>query len=207
MARSGRQRACGGVDRAAHLVQPVGVHAHVLEVGDDGGDDAVELRLADDEPATRAAAHLGDAVVLEDPHGLAEGGPAHGVAVEEVGLGPDSGADGPALGRDLVADAIRGPLRQLGCLPVGALHAHGPPGTRIPPRPAYGHLLEPARGVEVLGHEALGDERLAVDDRLDQLDVGLAGLAQLGRGKVGADQPPTDDSDEAAQEQRQGAVP
>ena len=41
----------------------------------------------------------------------------------------------------------------------------------------------------------------------DQLDVGLAGLAQLGRGKVGADQPPTDDSDEAAQEQRQGAVP
>ena len=53
-------------------------------------------RLGDDQAAAGAAAGPGDLLVLHQAHRLAEHGPAHLVALEEIGLGPEHLAHRPA---------------------------------------------------------------------------------------------------------------
>ena len=69
--------------RLEHLIE-AGVGP--VQVQHRGVDDGVDRRLRHDEPAAGPPSHGGHLLVLDQPHGLAEDGPAHPVALDQLGL-------------------------------------------------------------------------------------------------------------------------
>ena len=87
------------LDDVADQLQVLPAGPPVLQVQRNGVDAGVGLRFGDDQPATRAAAHPRDSVVLEQPNRFAQNRSADVVAVEQVGLGAEHRADRPAAAR------------------------------------------------------------------------------------------------------------
>lgn len=96
--------------RLEHLVQP-GVDP--VEVEDDRVDHRAHRRLRDHEPPARPPAGPCDLLVLEEADRLAEHGPAHPVALEQLGLRAQHLADRPAERHDVLDDAVGDPLGPL----------------------------------------------------------------------------------------------
>ena len=59
------------------------------------------------------AAHLGQAVMFQEPDRLTEDGPAHAVPLHELGLGPQEDARLQATGRDAEEHLPSNALREL----------------------------------------------------------------------------------------------
>ena len=131
------------LEREAGLDHLVDLGADVEEVDRHRIGDRVDRRLEHHQPAPRTTAHAGDLEVLEQPHGLAEHGAAHAVAVQQLGLGADDLALGPALLGDVAEHPVGHDGRQLravgpagsgalGCLRHGASGRAYRCGSRAP---------------------------------------------------------------------------
>ena len=93
------------------LVQP-GVDP--MQVEDDRVGHRAHGRLGDDQTAAGSTARAGDLLVLDEADRLAEDGPAHLVALEEVRLRAEHLAHRPAQGHDVLDDQVGHLGRPLG---------------------------------------------------------------------------------------------
>ncbi len=115
----GRQIRDGHLDTRPQLRQLRQLHAASGEI--DGGHlgDSVGARRHDEEPTARPAAHAGDLMMLEQPHGLSQQRATHALLLNQLRFGPDELARLHPLGHDGLGDVAR---HHLGTL---ALHRLG----------------------------------------------------------------------------------
>jgi hypothetical protein len=81
-------------------VDPVQIEHHRVAHG-------THRRLGDDESPAGPTSGAGDLLVFDETYRLPEDGPAHVIALEQVGLGPEHLTDRPAHCHDILDDAIR----------------------------------------------------------------------------------------------------
>ena len=112
----GGQLGCDHLQDDARFEDLVEAGVGPVQVQHRGVDDGVHRRLGDDQPAAGPPSHGGHLLVLDQAHRLAEDGPAHPVALDQLGLRAQHLAHRPAPVDHVGEDAPRhgGRQRRLG---------------------------------------------------------------------------------------------